>query len=289
MKVVKIFSLVFILVFLVVGCKPDLVVKNLNVTWDAANKKAKAEIANIGNKDAGSFMVYFNGVEDPVSPNHRPQVRNNIPTLAKGNSIILEADFAPLAHPDNNNLGNVYKILVLVDPKNTVEESNENNNEKEVPIPATDCVDFEQQVLGTVYHVGNIFTESGVEINIQSFDWGGGQWFTGGSAKIENRQHAGHTGQDINVNNVNLSFNFGGPRESLSLHFGEYGGNLNININGDFRNFQNFADINGATIGGVTISIVNGFGNDRGFLQLSGTINSFAIVGQELWIDHVCP
>ncbi len=137
MKVAKIFSLVFILVFLVVGCKPDLVVKNLNVTWDAANKKAKAEIANIGNKDAGSFMVYFNGVEDPVSPNRRPQVRNNIPALAKGNSIILEADFAPLAHPDNNNLGNVYKILVLVDPKNTVEESNENNNEKEVAISSS--------------------------------------------------------------------------------------------------------------------------------------------------------
>lgn len=137
MKVVKIFSLVFILVFLLVGCKPDLVVKNLNVTWDVTNKKAKAEIANIGNKDAGSFIVYFNGVEDPVSPNRRPQVSNNIPTLAKGNSIILEADFAPLAHPDNNNLGNVYKILVLVDPKNTVEESNENNNEKEVPISSS--------------------------------------------------------------------------------------------------------------------------------------------------------
>lgn len=289
MKGAKIFSLVFILVFLLVGCKPDLVVKNLNLTWDVTNKKAKAEIANIGNKDAGSFMVYFNGVEEPVSPNRRPQVRNNIPTLAKGNSIILEADFTPLAHPDNNNLGNVYKILVLVDPKNTVEESNENNNEKEVPIPATGCVDFEQQVLDTVYHVGNIFTESGVEIIIQSFDWGGGQWTNTGYAKIENRQLAGHTGQDIQVNNVNLSFSFGSPRESLSLRFGEYGGNLNININGDFRNFQNFADINGATIGGVTISIVNGFGNDRGFLQLSGTINSFDIGGQELWIDHVCP
>lgn len=154
----------------------------------------------------------------------------------------------------------------------------------------TDCVDFEQQVLDTVYHVGDIFTESGVEINIQSFGWGSDQ-LTTGYAKIENRQLAGHTGQDIFVGNVNLSFNFGGPRESLSLRFGEYGGYLNININGDLRSFQNFADINGATIGGVTISVisvVNGFGNERGILQLSGTINSFAIGGQELCIDHVC-
>jgi len=134
MKVGKIFVFILIIMFLLVACRPDLVVKNLDVTWNAANKKAEAEIANIGNKDAGSFMVYFNGEEDPVSPRHRPQVSHNVPSLAKGDSITLDADFAPLAHPDNNNLGNVYKILVLADAKNTVKESNEDNNEKEVLI-----------------------------------------------------------------------------------------------------------------------------------------------------------
>jgi hypothetical protein len=114
--------------------KPDLTVKNLDVTWDG-EKRAKATISNIGTKDAGNFMVYFNGEEDPVSPNRRPQVSHNVPALAKGDSIVLEADFAPLAHPDNNNLGNVKKILVIADPKDTVEELNENNNEAEMPLP----------------------------------------------------------------------------------------------------------------------------------------------------------
>lgn len=134
MKIIKFVALMCMP--LVVGCAPDLIVKDLNVTWDAVNKTATAEIANIGNQDAESFMVYFNGEEAPVSPNHRPQVRHNVPALAKGGSTILEADFTPLAHPDNDNLGNVYKILVLVDPKNTVEESNENNNEKEMQVSA---------------------------------------------------------------------------------------------------------------------------------------------------------
>lgn len=90
------------------------------------------------------------------------------------------------------------------------------------------------------------------------------------------------------MNNVSLDFNFGSSLAGLTLPFGEYGGNLNININGDFRNFENFADINGLVIGGVKVSVVNGFGNDTGLLQLSGGIGSFSVGGQELWIDNVC-
>lgn len=273
---------------LLIACKPDLVVKDLGVTWNAENKKAKAEIANIGNKDAGSFIVYFNGEEDPVSANRRPQVRHNVPTLAKGNSITLEADFAPLAHPDNIYLGRVHKILVLVDPKNTVVEKNENNNKMEVPLPLESCVDFEQQATGTVYNVGNTFTDAGVTIEVKGFQWANNIWTNTGHARITNSQQSGHLGKDINANNVSLSFNFGTPRQSLLLYFGEYGGNLNIKINGDFRNFGNFADINATVIGGVHISVVNGFGNDKGLLNLIGPISSFVIGGQELWIDHIC-
>ena len=115
--------------------KADLIVTDLSVAWDDMSKEATAEIANVGNKDAGEFMVYFNGEENPISPNRRPQVREKVSGLSKGNSIILKADFAPLAHPDNNNLENVYEILVLADPKNMVEESDENNNEKGIPLP----------------------------------------------------------------------------------------------------------------------------------------------------------
>lgn len=136
MKTVNLLSFVLILSLALVGCAADLAVRNLEVNWNETNKTAAVEIVNIGNRDAGEFLVYFNGDEFPVSPNHRPQVRHNVAGLNSGASITLEADFAPLAHPDNNNLGNVYQISVLADPKNMVSESNEENNVKRAPIIA---------------------------------------------------------------------------------------------------------------------------------------------------------
>jgi hypothetical protein len=35
--------------------------------------------------------------------------------------------------------------------------------------------------------------------------------------------------------------------------------------------------------------VVNGFGNDQGTLTLEGVIDTFALGGQELWIDDLCP
>lgn len=168
-------------------------------------------------------------------------------------------------------------------------------------IPPTECIDFEDPPLGKVYKVGDMFTDSGANIGVWPFQWGNSVWTVGGFAKVGNAGLAGGTGQEMEVNNVNLGFDFSGPITGLTLRFGEYGGNLNIGINGDFQNFQNFDDINGATIGGVSVSVMNGLGNDKGILKLSGKISkskfkleekevsAFIIIGgQELWIDDVC-
>ncbi len=152
-----------------------------------------------------------------------------------------------------------------------------------------DCVEFEDPTLGTEYQVGDTFVDSWVTISADTFFWSDGTPFDGGFARIENTGLAGGAGQEIAVNNINLAFDFGVPLIELELRFGEYGGNLNINVNGDFRNFENFVEIDGQIIGGVEVSVVNGLGNDTGLLTLKGTINSFAIGGQELWIDDVCP
>jgi hypothetical protein len=159
----------------------------------------------------------------------------------------------------------------------------------EEPPPAPDCVDFEDLPLGTVYGVGDVFVTSGVQVAGSDFQWGSGDWTSDGFAEVGNAGDAGGSGQEMIVNNLLLKFDFGGPVAGLRLRFGEYGGNLNIDINGEFVNFENFADINGAVIDGVSVSVVNGLGNDQGILTLVGTINSFAIGGQELVIDDVCP
>jgi hypothetical protein len=153
------------------------------------------------------------------------------------------------------------------------------------------CVDFEDLPLPPmgVYHVGDTFPTGPAIVTALPFQWSGGGWTSDGYAQVDTSGLAGGSGQEMMVNNVNLHFHFAAPLSCLELKFGEYGGNLNIEINGDFRNFENFADINGLIIGGVEVSVVNGLGNDQGTLTLNGTIHSFVLGGQELWIDDVCP
>ncbi len=147
-------------------------------------------------------------------------------------------------------------------------------------------IDFEDLVLGTVYNVGGSLATNGITVTPKDFTFSNGTTFGGGFALVENLGNAGGSGQDLQVNNILLDFALGNVTD-LSFAFGEFGGNLNIDVNGDFRNFQDFADIDGLTIGGALVSVVNGFGNDQGMVSLAGPISSFAIGGQELYIDDL--
>ncbi|NIR43229.1 MAG: hypothetical protein GWM93_05005 [Gemmatimonadetes bacterium] len=161
------------------------------------------------------------------------------------------------------------------------------------PQPATaqgfaSCIDFDDLSVGTQYHVGDSFMSGGVTITAEAFTWGNGNTTTGGFAEVDDNNLAGGSGLDVEVNNINLRFALG-TADGLTLLFGEYGGNLNLEINGDFRNFENFNQLNGASVGGTSLVVTGGAGNDQGTLAVDGTISSFAIGGQELWIDNVCP
>jgi hypothetical protein len=151
------------------------------------------------------------------------------------------------------------------------------------------CVDFEGLTFGDTYAVGQAFVDSGVVMTVETFERNGGQVTTDGQALVDALTRAGGSGLDVNTNNVNLDVDFGTPLTGLRFRFGEYGGNLNVRINGDFRNVDNFAQIDGLTIGNVDVEVVNGFGNDTGWVHLSGAIHQFSVGGQELWLDDLCP
>ena len=77
-----------------------------------------------------------------------------------------------------------------------------------------------------------------------------------------------------------------GSQADLRILFGEYGGNINLEVNGDFANFENFLDIDGTALGGVVVSVISGgTGSDCGELMFEGTTDTLMIGGQELWID----
>jgi hypothetical protein len=134
MKMVIRICLIVLCAGFICGCA-DLKVTQLSAVWDQNNKVASATISNTGNGNAGSFLVYFYGVERPISKLNRPQIAQEVDGLMKGEQIEIEADFDPLAHPNNNNLANVIRILVVADQTNKVGESNENNNTRAVPVP----------------------------------------------------------------------------------------------------------------------------------------------------------
>ncbi len=155
---------------------------------------------------------------------------------------------------------------------------------------ASESFGFEDLKLGTRLTVGNSFTTVGtlgrvVKVTGSDFIFGNGNPFPGGFSDVENGGLAGGTGNELEVNNINLNFDFGSGVEGVTLKFGEFGGNLNLNINGDFRNFQNFDELNGKVVGGALVTTTGGSGQGRGTLNVDGPIGSFAVGGQELWID----
>ncbi|MBN2455258.1 MAG: PEP-CTERM sorting domain-containing protein [Sedimentisphaerales bacterium] len=149
-------------------------------------------------------------------------------------------------------------------------------------------IDFEDRTAGESFDVGYTFITSGVSVTGEQFQWSNTTWYSGGNASIGTGGSAGGADNEINTNNINLDFDFGVALTSLSLQYGEYGGNINLEINGDFQNVENFADLP-ANVGATSIFVydTNTPGQGKGALIVIGTINSFKIGGQELWLDNI--
>jgi hypothetical protein len=138
--------------------------------------------------------------------------------------------------------------------------------------------------------MGDVITTSGINIDVAEFQRGNGTWTSAGFAKISTQNYARGSGYEINCNNTNLHFQLAFPVEEITLNFGELGGNINIQINGSFKNIPDLIDINNTSISGVNITVnaIQEGNNWYGTLILQGVISDFAIGGQELWLDDVC-
>ncbi|MFC1889478.1 hypothetical protein ACFL4G_06955 [Thermodesulfobacteriota bacterium] len=154
---------------------------------------------------------------------------------------------------------------------------------------ATVVADFDALPLAANYICCNVpFNSNGVTGTTAAFQWSNLVWTTDGFAQVDNNLYSGGSLQDLWINNINVEFDWDAALTSILLLYGEYGGNINVEVNGDFHNVQNFADLP-PVIGGAAVTVIDfGIpGNGTGELRLTGTINSFSIGGQELWIDYV--
>jgi hypothetical protein len=151
------------------------------------------------------------------------------------------------------------------------------------------CVDFESLDVGAEFPTGTSFSDGGVTMTTKPFVWSNGESTSDGFAKVDSNGLAGGSGKDLQVNNTTVAFDWGAVVTDVSCRFGEYGGNLNLEINGELWNFQDFSALPGSRLGYVDVSAEVSSGNgERGNLTLAGQVTSFSVGGQELWIDDVC-
>ncbi|MFM7051863.1 MAG: hypothetical protein ACKOYN_06995 [Planctomycetota bacterium] len=149
---------------------------------------------------------------------------------------------------------------------------------------------WEDKPLGANWTSGSSTFSNSVKVNFLCFQYAPPAGGTcGGIAEVKPEITGCNSGHRIELNNINAQLDFAGsigPQSNVYLRFGEYGGNINLAVNGDFRNFGNFIDIDGAVVGGCTVRVLSGgFGNDCGVLAVMGIVNQLTIGGQELWAD----
>ena len=169
-----------------------------------------------------------------------------------------------------------------------------------LPSPAP-CVDFGAPlVLGTVYGSstglapGSIaFTTAGIPVILRRFTMSSGN-NSFGFAQLVNPPFVFASGQSLRLNNISVEFYFGNAQpvvQMATLAFLDTGGNENLSINGaqyvgDIRSVP--PSLAGVSISVSTVPLSPPSLGVSGRLTLKGVIHTFAVGGQEFWIDDLC-
>lgn len=158
---------------------------------------------------------------------------------------------------------------------------------------ASKCVKFDLFAAGTTFTA--TFVANGVTIDVLPFYYTVGFPCAGpttfGFAQVNNSGHVpgGSPPRELQVNNVRLEFHMldfvGAPIVKLKLKYGEYGGQVDLSINGDCYVLNDFTDLPIGIYAGVKYKRT---ANKIVLVSKTSTIDEFAIGGQELWIDDVC-
>ncbi len=153
-------------------------------------------------------------------------------------------------------------------------------------LAAADLASFNDLTVGDEYMVGDSFTSDGITFDI--LDFTPGSMFSN-RARVDDNLMAGGDGFDLELNNVRLELAVPfSSVPSVTIFFGQFGGDNNIFVNGDMISTATFYDVDGMSVGGATIDVADlGGGPSFGRLTVTGDIESFGISGQELWVDNL--
>jgi hypothetical protein len=167
------------------------------------------------------------------------------------------------------------------------------------PCTPTSCqggTGFEDLAVGTTYHSSDTLTSSGLTIPLLPFQWMDGQWITNGQADVRNDMQD-ETDNAMFLNNVNLGFDI--EAQCIRIRYCDLGGNVNFIANGVENTADDFQDMAGIDFNGLTFGVYDVNDRNCGTIETKGSAErfvfqegwtiSFAIGGQELYVDDVCP
>lgn len=151
--------------------------------------------------------------------------------------------------------------------------------------PAPAPIDFDDLTVGDQYGVGETFTSGAAGLAVLPLV----PATEGiGFVMVDPAGDAGGSGLELFVNDALADFSFPTRVDGISLRFLHGTGVGRLALNGVARDTSfGFPELDGQTIGGVLVSIVEGEAGDE--MTLDGRIRSFAIGGVELYVDDVAP
>ena len=150
------------------------------------------------------------------------------------------------------------------------------------------CMPFEAAPNGP-FNVGDSYSEGGLTLIGRAFRLSNGQLSSPGKASKSASINAVGAAPEMQLNNIVLETGpLAAPFTQIDFKFAEHGGNINLSINGELANVDNFADINGIKLGGAYVSVTGGNGQDAGSVTIWGIVSQFSIGGQTLWLDDLC-
>ena len=162
-----------------------------------------------------------------------------------------------------------------------------------------DRLGFSDLPLGAIYNIGEEFVTSGVTVKVEPFEEDLGSCGAapgGGFVRVGGANQACRSGKELEINNATANFVLGGSVHDPLIPYGEFGGQVSLTINGDCTWAENFFDLSGTVLGGVTITVFDQgvHGQSCGVVRLGGVVDELKVGGQELFVDmisfcHVCP
>jgi len=154
---------------------------------------------------------------------------------------------------------------------------------------------FDNWPLGRIYGNGThspgdlITTASGIQCRADLIETGAGPAF--GDAFVNNANAAFGSGRVLVFSNIGMAFHYPQPATESVFAFAQYGGSMNLVVNGEFRwIFGDPTTMHGKEVAsGVIAEVTGGYSGSNffGTIKLVGPVLNFSVGGAELLIDNL--